>query len=381
MSRKRTLTTLLGIILLGLSAGASGSPKAVFERTAVVPEKKGEEPSGPDEIDREIEKYFDGIRNSANIDLDEKRLNELFRKGNDPARAVPENRGRVSFPNRNVGPQTKSSGEPSRGGIASHTVQAGDTIYALSKKYGVPPAVILRHNPMLAKRPMYIGEEILVTQIDSKKPVRRSSTVYHSVKKGDNLTRLARRYRVSVASLRQWNGIKGNAIQIGQRLKVGNRTRVSIPKGYVERALFQMPADGRITSSFGRRRNPFDGSFSSFHNGVDIGLNLGAPFVAAREGVVIFAQRMGGYGNCIFIRHSDGYVSVYAHGKKMMVRRGDVVQRGQLIGYVGRTGNATGPHLHFEVRRWKKAMNPMTAIKLREVVPKSVNQIQKAALR
>ena len=379
----------LSVVLLMVTVSqpvSAGSAKGVYGRIAVEPQKQAESEASPDEIDREIEKYFDHVRNSRTIDVDDRRLNELFRRPKPHSGTTAPQDGQT-FHNRNAGPSPASekvAGTPknTKNGIASHTVRAGDTIYAISKAYGVEPALILRHNPMLAKRPMYIGEEILVTQVESKKPIRKTYAVYHKVRKGDSLSRISRKYRTSVATLKKWNKLKTASINIGQSIKVGVRARASIPRGYMERAMFQMPADGgRITSGFGRRRNPFDGSFSSFHKGVDIGLDLGTPFRAAREGVVIFAQRMGGYGNCIFIRHSDGFVSVYAHGKKINVRRGDVVQRGQLIGYVGRTGNATGPHLHFEVRRWKKAMNPLAAVRMRELVPESVNQIRKAALR
>ena len=377
----------LCVALLSILFGpplVAGSQKGLYMRTAVEPQKKSEQAVSSDEIDREIEKYFDQVRNSRTIDVDDQRLNELFRKQAPESVRTTQTSDSATFHNRNVGEREKKAASPedAKNGIASHTVKAGDTIYGIAKTYGVEAALILRHNPMLSKRPMYIGEEILVTQVESKNPIRRTSVVYHRVRKGETLSRLSRKYKASVATLQKWNRLKTGSINVGQRLKVGTRALVSIPRGYKERAMFQMPSEGgRITSGFGRRRNPFDGGFSSFHKGVDIGLDLGTRFRAAREGVVIFAQRMGGYGNCIFIRHSDGFVSVYAHGKKIMVRRGDVVQRGQLIGYVGRTGNATGPHLHFEIRRWKRAMNPIAALRMRELVPASANQIRKAALR
>ena len=305
-----------------------------------------------DEIDREIARYFHGAQSRTD-------------------RSVV---GRYSFSNKGRGNSPIRPRKNYTGGIIkSHRVRAGDTIYSISRHYGVEPSLILRQNPLLLKRPLYIGEEILVDRVKRKSVPYARVTRRYKVRRGDNLSRIARKYRVSVSTLRGWNRLRGSMIRAGQVLIVGRVKKKAVPRGYRVRQVFIKPIRGRITSGFGRRRNPFVRAFMNFHKGLDFGASLGTPFYAARSGVVISARRMGGYGNCIFIRHASGYVTVYAHGKKMLVKTGDVVKQGQQIGLVGRTGNATGPHLHFEVRRYRKAINPLYALKMKELIPRKMH--------
>lgn len=118
-----------------------------------------------------------------------------------------------------------------------------------------------------------------------------------------------------------------------------------------------MPTTGRISSGFGNRRNPF-GKGIEFHAGLDIANSSGTKVMAAGSGVVTFAAYNGGYGRVIIINHGYGYQSVYAHNRKLLVKVGEQVDKGQVIAEMGSTGRSTGPHLHFEVRLNGKAINP-----------------------
>jgi murein DD-endopeptidase MepM/ murein hydrolase activator NlpD len=107
-----------------------------------------------------------------------------------------------------------------------------------------------------------------------------------------------------------------------------------------------------VSSSFGRR-------WGRSHNSVDIANSIGTPVYAAEPGKVIFSGRSSGYGNLIKISHGGGLVTYYGHLNSRAVSSGQSVDRGQLIGYMGNTGNSTGPHLHFEVRVNDSPKNPM----------------------
>jgi murein DD-endopeptidase MepM/ murein hydrolase activator NlpD len=121
----------------------------------------------------------------------------------------------------------------------------------------------------------------------------------------------------------------------------------------------RMPVIGRMTSSFGMRRHPLLG-FSRMHKGMDIGAPMGAPILAATDGVVRFAGRHGGHGNYVMLGHAGGMATGYAHMSRIVTRVGQRVRQGQLIGYVGSTGISTGPHLHYELYRGGQAINPAT---------------------
>lgn len=110
------------------------------------------------------------------------------------------------------------------------------------------------------------------------------------------------------------------------------------------------PCNGPITSGFGYRRHPILGR-RKMHTGIDIAAQSGAPIYAAARGTVLLAAYTRGYGNCVILDHGDGRTTLYGHASALLVQSGQVVTRGQVIARVGMTGMATGPHLHFEVRR------------------------------
>ncbi len=123
------------------------------------------------------------------------------------------------------------------------------------------------------------------------------------------------------------------------------------------KGVMRQPVLGHLTSSFGLRRHPILG-FSRMHQGVDFGAPMGAPIVAASDGVVTFAGRHGGHGNYVRLNHSGGIATGYAHMSRIIARNGQRVRQGELIGYVGSTGLSTGPHLHYEMYRNGQAINP-----------------------
>lgn len=116
-------------------------------------------------------------------------------------------------------------------------------------------------------------------------------------------------------------------------------------------------AGGRISSGFGNRRDPFTGSRAR-HTGVDFPAQRGAPILASGGGRVRFAGFRGAYGNTVEIDHGNGLVTRYGHASRLYVRRGDLVLPGQKIAAVGSTGRSTGPHLHFEVLRGNRPVEP-----------------------
>lgn len=133
------------------------------------------------------------------------------------------------------------------------------------------------------------------------------------------------------------------------------------PEGPNGPVLFMWPAHGAITSPFGMRTDPVTGRYQ-LHSGIDIGAGYGTPIMAAADGVVIYAGWYGGYGNAIILDNGSSLSTLYAHCSAMYVSPNQHIQRGQVIGAVGATGWATGPHLHFEIRVNGVPVNPLSRL-------------------
>ena len=143
------------------------------------------------------------------------------------------------------------------------------------------------------------------------------------------------------------------------------QTDVLITTSHMSPGLFMwpLPIDGNITSGFGMRNDPFTGE-QRFHGGTDIAAAEGTPILASADGTVIIANAYdpwgGGCGFYVIIDHGGGYSTLYGHCLGICVYGGMSVSRGDIIGYVGSTGNSTGNHLHFEVRYLGARDDPMT---------------------
>ncbi len=121
---------------------------------------------------------------------------------------------------------------------------------------------------------------------------------------------------------------------------------------------------GWISSPYGKRKDPFTGK-KAFHHGVDIAGKKGSEVFAVAAGVVTEARKKSGYGYLVEIRHADGYITRYAHNSEIRVKTGDLVDKGQVIGLMGSSGRSTGPHVHFEIVRNGKSINPAKYLRRR----------------
>lgn len=140
---------------------------------------------------------------------------------------------------------------------------------------------------------------------------------------------------------------------IQEYLRAERDNYMATPKGW--------PVPGWVTSPYGRRVNPISGSME-VHRGMDISVPGGTPILATADGIVSFSGWNGGGGNVIVVEHGRGYSTYYAHNKRNAVRVGQQVKRGEVIGYAGATGNATGSHVHYEIWRSGRAVNPRNYI-------------------
>ncbi len=121
------------------------------------------------------------------------------------------------------------------------------------------------------------------------------------------------------------------------------------------------PVKGMVTAGYGYRSSPFTGQ-REMHEGLDVAAPPGTAIVATAEGVVSFAGPLSAFGNVVFINHGHGFTTFYAHNSSNRVKEGQLVKRGEVIAYVGATGRATGPHVHYEVQVNGVTVNPMKYI-------------------
>jgi murein DD-endopeptidase MepM/ murein hydrolase activator NlpD len=189
---------------------------------------------------------------------------------------------------------------------------------------------------------------------------------YYTVKQGENLYRLGLRFGVSPDELIEINRIEDvRSIRVGTRLWIPRRRASTRQAGTAKGGKaaprkaprpaetdFAWPLRGKLTSRFGKRHG-------RGHDGVDLAADRGTPILAAEAGKVIHSGSLGDYGKTVIVKHAGYYRTVYAHARKTCVRNGQFVEKGQKIAEVGSTGRASGPHLHFEIRRGETPEDPL----------------------
>lgn len=282
-----------------------------------------------------------------------------------------------------------------------HIVQAGENPFRISQNYGIstkdyflwngkqswdefdihPGHKIIIKDPSLAK-PIARTETAPVTQPEPVASLTPSTPVAvairdtvvinktYTVKPKDTLFSISKANNMTVDEIKRINNLSSNDIKIGQILYLAGtppsgaprqstppRTEAELEAKDVLRTDLFTPVQGKVVSEFGIRNG-------KPHKGLDISAKTGTPIYSALDGVVVFSGVQGNYGNVIVVEHPDFVMTVYAHNDQNLVSVNDTVKRGQMIAYIGSTGNATGPHLHFEYRIKGKAINPRKVLSL-----------------
>ena len=279
----------------------------------------------------------------------------------------------------------------------SVVVLKGDTVFAVARRYRVTPSAIIDLNKLSPPFHLVAGKRIMI-------PTNK----LHKVKRGETLYTLAQIYNVSMYRISRINSIKppyvilaGDTLAIPKsgihpeersaisgKLSANTANQISSQvsprtgvlfdpprkprfhrtpkkntkeKGKDKKSLnvntettqFLWPLKGRVISSFGPKKG-------GLHNdGINISAPSGSSVLAAKNGIVAYAgNEVRGFGNLLLIKHVGGWVTAYAHNKRLLVGRGDQVKRGQKIATVGRSGRVQEPQLHFEIRKGRHAKNP-----------------------
>lgn len=217
-----------------------------------------------------------------------------------------------------------------------HTVGKGETFWRICKTYEVDPQEVAELNGIKDPSQMKTGAHVFIPGVSR---VRKVKPYTPSLAQDKTTTRPAA------------NNHKNKTDNNGKH--VASIDKEPDEKLVIENGRFIWPVQGEVESPFGMRNG-------TRHDGIDIRADEGTPIKAADDGRVIYSNsKMRGYGNLIIIKHKDDFYTAYSHNKTNHVKDGDKVARGEVIGTVGSTGNASNSHLHFEVRHGKKVRNPI----------------------
>ncbi|PPR77102.1 MAG: Murein hydrolase activator NlpD [Alphaproteobacteria bacterium MarineAlpha2_Bin1] len=226
-----------------------------------------------------------------------------------------------------------------------------------------PAPVIYKITPIL--------NEILKEEENNKisnyniKPKIKPYKNFYIVKKGDSLEKIAIKFNINVNDLMIINNLKNpNKIYIHQKLilsetniKDENLEIFKTDKYNSKNNNFIWPVKGKLLNKFGKDKNGY------INDGINISTKKGETIIAVERGKVIFVGRnIRGFGNLLMIRHTDGWISAYAHNSKITVKKGDFVSKGDIVANSGSSGIAKEPQLHFELRKGIKPINPLKVL-------------------
>lgn len=253
------------------------------------------------------------------------------------------------------------------------TVEKGDTLYSISKRYDMPLRDLIDANGLKPPYTLKVGQVL-----------RLPASTYHVVSRGDTLYSISRQYNANIADLKRINNLSyPYTLAVGQKVILAGSARslsatANPPpkRKYTARAAprkttsrpargsytvvqkrsskFSWPVRGTIVSKFGTIGK------GRANDGINIKAARGTAIKAADAGTVAYAgNELKGFGNLILVRHNDGWITAYAHNDRLLVKKGQKVRRGEKIATVGATGGVNSPQLHFEIRAGKKAVNPV----------------------
>jgi murein DD-endopeptidase MepM/ murein hydrolase activator NlpD len=228
-------------------------------------------------------------------------------------------------------------------GSIMHTVAPGETLHSIARHYNKPVLVLAKANNIAPDTAVRVGSRIAIPGV----PAAAAAAAPAPTPARRNEPAVAATEQPPSTSIRMAEpAAPGPAEPAGPTVK-GAEASVAGGPG------FRWPVRGRVIAGFGPKPNGLQ------NDGINLAVPEGTPVKAADDGVVAYAgSELKGYGNLVLVRHSNGFVTAYAHTSEIMVKRGDSVKRGQVIAKSGQTGSVTSPQLHFEIRKGATPVDP-----------------------
>ena len=259
-------------------------------------------------------------------------------------------------------------------GPSTYTVMSGDTLFSVARKVSMAPGDLASLNGLTVDSQLQVGQALRLKG-GAAKPLATATPPTQQVlgappKPLGQLVVSQNGTPTSPPTLRQTTTAGTDNTQIAMNTapampavstdttppatdaSLGNTDVADAPSA--DGTSFRWPVRGRIIAGFGTKPN------GEKNDGINLAVPAGTSVKAVEAGTVIYAgNELAGYGNLVLIRHADGWVSAYAHNQDLLIKRGDVVKRGQIIAHAGMTGSVTSPQVHFELRKGAKPVNPL----------------------
>jgi murein DD-endopeptidase MepM/ murein hydrolase activator NlpD len=222
-----------------------------------------------------------------------------------------------------------------------HVVAAGETLHSIARHYGKPVLVLAKANNIAPDSRVKIGDRLVIPDVKS------ASEPLAAQLKHAEAPPAAAPQNLAAAESPHSARLASPAAPADEQSAV----KTAEPAGKLES--FRWPVRGRVIAGFGPKPNGLQ------NDGINVAVPEGTPVKAAEDGVVAYAgNELKGYGNLVLLRHANGFVTAYAHASEILVKKGDVVKRGQTIAKSGQTGSVTSPQLHFEIRKGSTPVDP-----------------------
>ena len=247
-------------------------------------------------------------------------------------------------------PATKMVAAPAAPSV--HIVNRGDTLLSIARRNQVPVADIARANGLDASAKLKLGQKVTVpsARTAAAAPLAQPAAVaaVTSAAGSAPATKVA-----AVASVPPQSARLAQATTKVEEAPVAE-TPVKANEATGALPTFRWPVRGKVITSYGAKTN------GKSNDGINLAVPEGTPVKAAEDGVVAYSgNELTGYGNLVLVRHSNGYVTAYAHASELMVKRGDTIKRGQIIAKSGQSGEVGSPQLHFEIRKGSSPVDPL----------------------
>jgi len=262
-----------------------------------------------------------------------------------------------------VAPSRPAAKPASSGGV--HTVAPGETVYSLGRLYNVRPNDIIAANNMQAPYGIRIGQKVTIPGVTVAKTAPKPAAAPVQQAESSDAEPVAAPQKVAAAPAPApaKTGIQSETLPAPKQVAYapqndtasGTDNRAGVPEpAALSAGNFRWPVRGRIISSYGEKND------GGTNDGINVSVPEGTSVRSAENGVVAYAgNELKGYGNLVLIRHADEWVTAYAHNSELLVKRGDVVSRGQVIAKAGQTGSVSTPQMHFELRKGSQPVDPL----------------------